>query len=155
MKKIFSIFLCMVTLFTMIVPVCATSDNSNSGNTISYYEEQLDNGWIVVDEIVEYSHARSTEKTYERKKSFYDGDTLIAVIAFQATYRYTGTSVSVVSKTVTQTDTYSGWSFKQNSFTSSGGTVALEGTLKYLLIFNSSDFSMSMTCDKNGNITYA
>lgn len=108
-----------------------------------------------MDEVIEYSYARASQKTYERKRSFYDGDTLIAVIAFEATYSYTGTSVSVVSKTVTQTDTYSGWSFKQTSFTSSGGTVTLEGKIRYLLILNSSAFSMSMTCDKNGNISYS
>ena len=108
----------------------------------------------VVDEIAEYANARATGKTYDRTRSFYDGDTLIAVIAFQASFRYNGSTVSVVSKTVTQTDTYSGWSYSQESFTSSGGTVTLEGKLKYLLLFSTTPVSMSLTCDKNGNITY-
>lgn len=79
---------------------------------------------------------------------------MIAVIAFTATYRFDGTSVSVVEKTVTQTDTYGGWGYKQTLFSSSGGTVTLEGKLSKWLVFNNS-ISMSMTCDKNGNITYS
>lgn len=150
MKKILSAFIAILLLCSVIAPAAAAEQPD-----VIYQETVLENGLTVVDEITIYSSARATDRSAERKRSFYDGDTLVAVIAFQATFRYTGTSVSVVSKTITQTDTYSGWSFKQNSFTSSGGTVTLEGTLKYLLIFNSSDFSMSMTCDKNGNISYS
>ena len=78
----------------------------------------------------------------------------MAIIAFSATYRYDGSSVSVISKTVIQTDVYNGWTFTQKSFTSSGGTVTLTGKLSKWLIFNNS-ISMSMTCDKNGNISYS
>lgn len=41
---------------------------------------------------------------------------------------------------------------KQTSFTSSGGTVTLEGKLTKLLILND-PFTMTLTCDKNGNIS--
>ncbi len=147
MKKAFTLILCLL-LFVTSIPVYATEDYEN-GNTI------LENGLIVVDElIIESSSTKSTEKNATRRQSFYDGDTLIAVIAFSATFRYDGSSVSVVSKSVTQTDTYSGWSYKQESFTSSGGTVTLTGKLKYLLIFSTTTFTMGMTCDANGNISY-
>lgn len=147
MKKAFALILCLILLGTSI-PVYATDDNATTA-AIS------ENGLIVVDElIIETPNARASEKSATRKRSLYDGDTLIAVITFTATFRYDGTSVSVVSKSVTQTDTYSGWSYKQASFTSSGGTVTLTGTLKYLLIFNPTTFTMSMTCDANGNISY-
>ncbi len=54
---------------------------------------------------------------------------------------------------MTNTDTYNGWSYIQDSLTSSGGTVTLNGKLtKWLILSNS--FTMTLTCDANGNISY-
>ncbi len=140
----------------MISPVCASDYSNNTGTVLFCGEEQLDNGLTVTSEVVEYAQARTThEKTAVYKKTFKDGDTVIAIIAFEATFHYDGTSVSVASKSITQTDTYNGWSFKQSSFTSSGGSVTLTGKLTKWLIFNSSTFTMVLTCDKNGNISYS
>ena len=147
MKRFLVMILCCI-LLAVSIPVSAAENGATSATV-------LDNGIIVIDEVtIESANARATEKNATRTKTFYDGDTLIAVIAFEAVFRYDGTSVSVVSKSVTQTDTYSGWSFKQDSFTSSGGTVTLEGKLKWLLVLNSSSLSMTLSCDKNGNISY-
>lgn len=147
MKRAFAFVLCLL-LFGSSVSVHAT-ETSAATTTI------LENGLRVVDEVtIVSSSARSTEKNATRTKTFYDGDTLIAVISFTATFCYDGTNVSVVSQSVTQTDTYSGWSYKQESFTSSGGTVTLTGKLKYLLIFSSTTFTMNLICDPSGNISY-
>ena len=116
-------------------------------------ERILGDGLTVIDEITVYSQARSTDKRAERKATIKDGDTVIAIIAFEAVFRYDGSSVSVVSKTVTQTNTYEGWSYKQKSFTSSGGTVTLNAKLTKLLIFNNS-FTFTLSCDRSGNISY-
>lgn len=149
MKKGILIALCLILLANS-VPVYAAEATSSA-----IAEETAPSSEITsVDRlIIENSNARTNEKTATREKTFYDGDTVIAVIAFRATFRYDGSSVSVVSKTVTQTDTYEGWSYKQTSFTSSGGTVTLEGKLTKWLIFNS-PFTMGMTCDKDGNISF-
>lgn len=64
-----------------------------------------------------------------------------------------GTSVSVVSKTVTNTDTYNGYGYVQNSFTSSGGSVTLNARLTKWIVLNT-PFTMTLSCDKNGNISY-
>ena len=149
MRKLLSFLLCLI-IVSASIPVSA----SEAVDPTMSRELTLDNGMHVLEEIYVYASSRTTERTAVHKKSFYDGDTLIAVIAFTATFRYDGSSVSVVSKSVTQTDTYGGWSYKQESFTSSGGTVTLTGKLKYLLILNSTAFTMSMTCDANGNISY-
>ena len=76
----------------------------------------------------------------------------IGIIAFQATFSYNGDSAYVTSKAVIQTDTYDGWSYKQTSFITTGNTVTLEGKLTKLLILND-PFTMSLTCDKDGNIS--
>ena len=148
MKRILSFIICVMLLLTATLPTYAAEQTE-----VIYCEETvLENGIIMHDEIVVSSNSRSTDKTATRRKTFKQGDTVIAIIAFQATFRYTGSAVSVVSKSVTQTDTYEGYSYKQVSFTSSGGTVTLNGKLTKLLILQES-FTMSLTCDKNGNLS--
>lgn len=140
--------LSLCVLFLLSLPINAFAEVNDSGTVIFSEITALEDGLTVVDEIIEHPQGRY----YTRRKLIYDGDTLIAVIAFTATFRYDGSAVSVVSKSVTQTDTYESWSYKQDSFTSSGGTVTLSGRLTKWLIFNTS-FSMGLVCDVNGNIT--
>lgn len=153
MKRCLSVLLFFMFSISIVIPVCATDYERTNGNVIFYAEEVLDNGIIVTDEITEVSQARAYGKTCTRTRTFRDGDTVIAVIAFQATFKYDGTTVSVLSKSITRTETYSGWAFNQESFTSSGGTVELTGKLTRWLIFNSSTFTMTLSCDKDGNIS--
>ena len=148
MKKLFSLVICVILLVSMSIPTYATEQTE-----VVYSEETiLENGMVMKDEIIVTTNARSTDKTATRRTTISDNDTTLAVIAFKATFRYDGSTVSVVSKSVTQTDTYEGWSYKQNSFTSSGGTVILDAKLTKLLILQKS-FTMSLTCDKNGNLS--
>ena len=141
-----------LSLFMVIMPIPVQAEETTEPTM--FREIILDNDIRIVEEIFIDTTSRSSERTATRTESFYRSDSLIAVIAYKATFRYDGSSVSVVSKSVTQTDTYSGWSYTQESFTSSGGTVTLTGKLKYLLIFSTTTFTMSMTCDANGNISF-
>lgn len=113
----------------------------------------MDNGITIIDEVTEISQSRSTTKDYTRSRTISKDGTVIAVISIYGCFSYNGTSVSVVSKSVTQTDTYEGWSYKQNSFTSSGGTITLDAKLSKLLVMNI-PFTMTLSCDKNGNVSY-
>ena len=148
MKRLVSIALCVV----LVVALSTSAFASEMNNTISYGEMTLENGITVIDEITDCSPARAIDKTYKRTRTFKDGDTVIAIVAIQATFRYDGTTVSVVSKSVVQSDTYNGWNYKQTSFTSSGGTVTLNAKLTKLLVFNN-PFTLTLSCDKDGNIT--
>lgn len=149
MKKIFSIVLCLFLLFSFTV----SSYAAENGEVIYCEEYSLADGIVVHDTVTVYAQSRSSTVTAEREKVLYDGDTLIAVIVLRATFRYDGSSVSVVSKSVTQSDTYDGWSYVQNSLTSSGGTVTLNAKLTKWIILNTS-FTMTLSCDKDGNISY-
>lgn len=152
MKKVISLLLCLIIVFP--ITVNATSYSNEAGVVVLSETQTTEDGFTVVDELIDISQSRSSDKTYLRQKTLYSNENLIGVIAFTVTYRYDGSTVSVVSKAVTQTDTYEGWSYKQNSFTSSGGTVTLDAKLTKLLIFNA-PFTMSTTCDANGNISIA
>ena len=113
----------------------------------------MENGITVYTEIIEESLARSSTKGYTNKKTIAKGDVTVAVISIHGEFKYDGATVSVVSKSVTQTDTYEGWSYKQNAFTSSGGTITLDAKLTKLLVL-SIPFTMTLSCDKNGNLSY-
>jgi hypothetical protein len=104
------------------------------------------------DELIICNKARSSTVTVVKTRTYKKSDTTIAVITVSATFSYTGSSVSVSKKQVTQSDTYEGWKYSQTSFTSSGGTVTLSGKLTRLL--NSTvPVSVTITCDANGKIT--
>ena len=149
MKKLISIACSLIMIMLFVVPAYA----ADSDETVVWQSETVfEDGIRIVEKITVNSAARGTEKDATRSSSFYYGDNLVGQIAFRATYYYDGSIVRVVSKSVTQTTTYIGWNYRQNSFTSSGGTVTLDAKLTKLLILNVS-VDMSMTCDVNGNIT--
>ena len=156
MKKVFALALCLLLLAQGILPASAAAlSTAEPAGTLLYRQEiVLENGLTLIDEVYEYAQGRSTDKIGRRTLTICNSDNVVlGIISFEAVFRYDGSTVSVVSKTVTQTDTYEGYSYKQNSFTSSGGTVTLAGKLTKLLIFNHS-FTMSLTCDVNGNLSY-
>lgn len=149
MKRFFSFLLCFILLFSFIAPIQAAENGE-----VLYSQTHLINSDLTVHkEVTVYSLSRSNTVTADYEQFFYDGDTLVAYIVLQATFVYDGSSVSVVSKSVTQSDTYDGWSYVQNSLTSSGGTVTLNAKLTKWIILNTS-FTMTLSCDKDGNISY-
>ena len=150
MKRFLCICICLASLAVLILPVYAAAESQET--IISQREYVLDNGLTVIEEITETVISRSSTKYGNKKATIKDGDTTIAIIAFTAQFGYDGTSAWVVSKTVTQTDTYESWTYKQDSFTSSGSTVTLDYTLSRWLFWNNS-YSMSLTCDKDGNLS--
>lgn len=149
MKKCIVLFLSFILVFNLSCPALA----AGNGEVIYSEEYTLENGLRVVDSITVYSNSRANITSAERHNHFYDGDTLVAYICFEAAFRYDGSFVSVLYKTVTHTDTYNGWNYVQNSFTAAGGTVTLDAKLTKLLIFNI-PFTMTLSCDAEGNISH-
>lgn len=150
MKRFLSLVICLCAILSLAAPVYAQQQE----NVLYYQETDLGNGITMIDEVVECPQARTIYgKTAQRTRTIKDGDTVIAVIAFQATFHYDGTTVIVASKSIVREDTYEGWSFKQESFTANGGTVSLTGKLTKWLILKSETFTMSLSCDKDGTIT--
>lgn len=94
---------------------------------------------------------RASTKTVERTKTYKNGTDVIGIIAVTATFQYNGLSVSVVSKSISQSQTYNGWTFRQTSFTGNGSNVLLRGTLSHPL-YSDVAVSISLACDPDGNI---
>lgn len=148
MKRIVAFVICLIALVASVPPSQAIS----SSQIIMHEEANLENGITCIDEIIVDHTARSTDKQGRRVKTFLYDDTVIAQIEITVVFRYDGSTVSVISKSVTQKSTYDGWSYNQTSFTSSGGTATLKFKLSKWLILNNS-YTMSLTCDKNGNLS--
>lgn len=138
MKRIIAAFVC----FTLVIGcVFSFSAEVFADNDVTFSDT------IISADVVQ----RSNTKTATAKNMVYQDDVLIAEIAFRATFQYNGLSVSVVSMSVTQCQTYNGWSFTQTSFTGSGSSVLLKGKLTHPS-HSDVDVSISLSCDPDGNI---
>lgn len=150
MKKVSTLLLCMLLICSLLVP--AAAQDTVSAQTVSTQTIDLGDGWTVTEELIINDQARTASRAATKKQSFSKNGEAIADIAITGVFRYDGSTVSVSSKVVSQKDTYNGWSFTQNSFTSSGGTITLTGKLTKPLRVSGS-VNMKLTCDKNGNIS--
>ena len=150
MKKCSTLLLCMLLICSLLVP--AAAQDTASAQTVSTQTIDLGDGWTVTEELIINDQARTASRSATKKQSFSKNGEAIADIAITGVFRYDGSTVSVSSKVVSQKDTYNGWSFTQNSFTSSGGTITLAGKLTKPLRVSVS-VNIKLTCDKNGNIS--
>ncbi len=150
MKKLLTLFLIAVTLFSMTGMASAATF---AGDVILYQEQSLGNGFAVTTEIVVHETlGRASTKTATNTQTFTYNDDVIAVIAITGTFSYNGTSSSVLSKSISRLDTYKGWSFSQTYFSSEGGAIGLVGELNKFL-YPSVPISFSLICDRFGNIS--
>ena len=148
MKKVFCLIICAILLCGFAFPAAAAEQQTDPVRKITV----LDNGITLTEELMFFDQTRASTKTGQKTVTATRSGKTIAVITIQATFSYDGSSVSVVSKSVTQKTTYDGWSYSQQSFTSSGGTVTLNAKLTKLLVLTQ-PVTVKLTCDKNGNIT--
>lgn len=152
MKKFTSLLLCSLLLLSLFVPVSALDAAPADSQAASTQTIDLGDGLTVTEELIINDQAKTASRSATKKQTFSDNGTTIAEIAITGVFRYDGSTVSVSSKLVSQKDTYDGWSFTQNSFTSSGGTITLAGKLTKPLRVSVS-VNIKLTCDKNGNIS--
>lgn len=150
MKKFTALLLSLLLLCSLLAPAAAL--DTAAAQTVSIQTIDLGDGWTVTEELIVSDQARTASRAATKKHSFSKNGTAIADIAITGVFRYDGTTVSVTSKTVSQKDTYNGWSYSQTSFTSSGGSINLTGKLtKILQVAVLVDITLS--CDKDGNIS--
>lgn len=147
MKKLLAFLLSVLAGALLVLP-CLAADNG----TILYHEEiDLGDGVTVVEELVEYRFARTSEKFESLTRTFYRYGEKVAEITLSGNFSYSGTSALVKSGNVSKT-TYNGWTYSQNSLSNHGGTISLSATLSKSGC-SSIAVNMSMTCDCNGNIS--
>lgn len=149
LKRFVALCLCLTLFAGLCIPAQATDVTPT---TVTQTEIDLGNGWTATDVLTVDTQTRASTRYASRLRTFYFLNSVIAKIEITAQFRYNGSTVSVNTKSVTQKSTYDGWKFNQKSFTSSGGTVRLKGTLTKNIL-GKVTVDMTLTCDKNGNIS--
>lgn len=150
MKKMISIVLSLLLCFTFCSPAFALENPALNTTPFTYSEADLGDGFAVKDELIVYETARSFSKSAAKTRSISFGGATVATITLHGTFVYNGSTVSVASKSVTKT-LQDGWTYTQNSLTSSGGTITLHGTVSKSIY--KASFTLTLTCDKNGNVS--
>lgn len=152
MKRTISIVLCFCMLFGLCFSAGAYETPVNGISVTRTIIVEDGSEILVTEDLMVSDSARASTRTATKRQTFTKNGTTIAVIALTAEFSYTGSSVSVGSKEVSECTLYNNWSYSQTSLIASGGTVTLSAKLKKLL--NASvPVGMTITCDVNGNIT--
>lgn len=149
MKKKISVVLAAALLVcAMVLPASAAQETYCQTETI-----YTDFGPVEVKTVitVHESLARSSTRSADISRTFTADGTTIAVVTLSATFGYNGSSAWVISSSGSHT-TYNGWSYGNESITSSGGTAYLTATLYHLLHRNIA-VSISLTCSPTGQIS--
>lgn len=117
---------------------------------------QLPNGLTLKSELIIYdSESRASTKTAEKTYVLEAKGKRLATATLIATFRYTGSSVSVTDTDYRYTTT-SGYSYSHSGITKSGGTATMKGTFKQTsngILVGSTPFTIKMTCTSNGQIS--
>ena len=152
MKRLCSTLLCMIVLIGVAVMPAEAVDNADALDEVTVEETITVENRVAAGGTTAVPLSSSTVATVTKTKKYTTSGKVIAKIAVTAEFSYNGSSVKVLSKKVSKKEVYSGWSFTQSSFTSSGGTVTLKGSLKKTGV-SAVPVSLKITCDKNGNIS--
>lgn len=156
MKKIVSVLLSVMIMFSLSVPSFAV-DNTDNGNT---FIEYLEDGscFITTLTIVEESSTYATNtKTFSKTTSYKDTDGIVCWSAtLTATFRYTGSSATCTESTVSYEIYDSAWRMTSATASKSGNTATADITAKRYTLgipFKTIDRTITMTCSANGTIS--
>ena len=150
MKKSVSLLLTVFLLFTVaIFPSAASNSNVSESTSIihtDFGDIQVDSTLIIFDSL-----SRADSRSAKHTETFrYDGK-VIATVTLSATFGYDGKSAWVEKSSSSHT-TSGGWSYGNETIKDSGNTVFLSARLSKFL-YPSVDFTLSMTCSPNSEIT--
>ena len=153
MKKVFSILLIMLMIFSVNINACAGSDTAT---TVEYFDDgSCIETTIVLDEYI--STYATQVKKLEKSISYKDEDGIVCWSAtLTATFRYTGSSATCTDSTVSYEIYDSAWRMTSATASKSGNTATADITAKRYTLgipFKTIDRTITMTCSANGTIS--
>lgn len=151
-------------LIAMLMSLSAYSISAISGDTSVVPDSReivyLEDGYYIVYEMEEPENSVFSTKTVTGKKTGYVYDsssTKVCSLTLNAKFSVdVGVSAKCTSATYSTASYVSGWSIESVSVNRSGATATASGTAKKKVLgitTHSSPISVSMTCDKYGNVT--
>ena len=157
MKRFLALLCCLTLVLSLALPAAAAGNVE--GTVVSEHHEVLDDGIIMVEQIIEFpslSRASGT-RIASKVRKYYFRETLIADFSISATFSYNGTSANVESKSIDRQDTYNGWTYHHSAVWTSGGSTAsvrLRGSLKKPSVSPTPvEVDYSLYCDADGNLS--
>ena len=165
MKKLsVCLFLILSILLTVSFPIFASEDSSNlvqsDGSTVITYSDgsTLTISAVQIDDNNMSLCATSKTRIAERTATYNNSNgELEWKYVLKGTFSYVeGVSVTCTNASYTQNIYASNWKFSDGSATKSGNVAYGKGkyVLKFLLFpTKTCNIDISLTCDKNGNVT--
>lgn len=150
MKRILTI-LCCLTLLLGIIPFCAFASEPvpQTTQTVEYLE---DGSYIVTELEVTPAIAR-TARSYTKTSTYYTAsNTAVFSVSLTGNFNYTyNVSCSATSQSISVAVYANSASFVSKTSSHSGATVYGTGKVSYL--GKTLSLSVSITCDKYGNVS--
>ena len=152
MKKLIC-FLLMIVMVISMLPISGFAVGTKDETVITYFED----GSYMIESIQNYQTRSSGTKTGAKEKVYYgsDGNACWKVVV-TGTFSYTGSSVACTSSNCSVTIYKSDWYTVSKSATKSGNTATASVTMGQKLLGITIDkvsTSVTLTCDKNGNLS--
>lgn len=156
MKKVVSVLLIVMIMFSLNVPAFAVENIDNENTVIEYLEDG--SCFITTITVVEENSTYATNtKTFTKTISYKDEDGIVCWKAtLTATFRYTGSSATCTDSDVTYTINDSAWKITSATASKSGNTATADITAKRYTLgipFKTVDRTITMTCSANGTIS--
>lgn len=156
MKKVVSVLLIVMIMFSLNVPAFAVENIDNENTVIEYLEDG--SCFITTITVVEENSTYATNtKTFTKTISYKDEDGIVCWKAtLTATFRYTGSSATCTDSDVTYTINDSAWKITSATASKSGNTATADITAKRYTLgipFKTIDRTITMTCSANGTIS--
>ena len=156
MKKVVSVLLIVMIMFSLNVPAFAVDNIDNENTVIEYLEDG--SCFITTITVVEENSAYATNtKTFTKTVSYKDEDGIVCWKAtLTATFRYTGSSATCTESDVTYTVSNSKWKITSATASKSGNIATADVTAKRYTLgipVETLNRTITMTCSANGTIS--
>lgn len=156
MKKIISVLLCVILIFSLSINSLATENIDNECVVVEYLEDG--SCFITTITMIEENSTYATNtKTFAKTISYKDSDGIVCWSAtLTATFRYTGSSATCTDSTVSYEIYDSAWRMTSATASKSGNTATADITAKRYTLgipFKTIDRTITMTCSANGTIS--
>lgn len=156
MKKVVSVLLIVMIMFSLNVPAFAVENIDNENTVIEYLEDG--SCFITTITVVEENSTYATNtKTFTKTVSYKDEDGIVCWKAtLTATFRYTGSSATCTESDVTYTVSNSKWKITSATASKSGNTATADITAKRYTLgipVETLNRTITMTCSANGTIS--
>lgn len=154
MKKLVSLFLCLMLFLSMsVIPTMAAAPAAaNSRTEITYFEDGSYCITVLTEEVPYVSTlATNQTKTGTRTTYMYSASNeQLFSLTVRGTFTYNGTSARATNATYSYTVDHGAWGFDNGSANWSGTTATATAKFNYLLFIQSKTVSVSISCSPTG-----